>query len=856
MPGWSQAFPGSAMSLLQRLLDPAYLYAIDPGPLGPWKWFYLAWAVALAAGAAGAWWRGRIARLEPLRQAHPAGAGQGKLFGKLTLRALGRAGSGVPREYRVPGRESDRQAPAWHSQVVATRVATWAFAFGLGTLLLRILASRVSLPSYARYLLLDVWTARVWPLSATVLGLLALGGAALAPRRWPPIVERQVKALTGGLFPHDPALPAWGQAVLAGVHLGGLGCLWVLGGYAAWWAIPSLLVLSLLPLVVRPRRLRLETLAPLLPAYLGAIASLLLQRRLGIDIGQYQGTTFPDPWSPWFNVPALATAGVGYGLWIQLRLVASRWHAEVRDPVLLATVGLLLVAWFAGTVLVHRTHGVTASDPYSYTQMAIDLAETGSPLHAFPLAGTARSLGLPTWPAVHVGYHPPVFGVRSPTMWPIGWPLLLVPFYVLGGLPALYLAAPLLQALSLVVTWLAANEVLRGKARAERWAVATGTCLLVATSPEGTERMLVPMADAAAQLFTMLTLWLLLRAWSARRVRLAWYGLGAGIGFGVAYLVRHPQLPLSAAALAAAWLVPASERGAAWRKRAALLLPFLGAAILVALPDLIYHRVVFGGWLHTESSEWFLISARNVGSSLAGVLEQGVLRREELGYLVPFLGLGIWRLWRRQRAPLVIVGSGAIAVFAFHLAYEALRPRDLIAILPVAYLCVATGVLAAWQWAQRQQTLLAASCLLCGAVLLGVRSWYTLAMPWRDDVVTFGQISAGQRAALEQLESLTPEDAVVGSMLNGGAIELHAGRGAVHPAPWSKDELYVWVDALLAEGRPFYVLDDGEEMGPVLRNLQEHYQLRTITTLELPYFALGGGNLPRPATLYSVEELP
>jgi hypothetical protein len=811
------------MSLLRRLLDPAYLYAIDPGPLGPWKWLYLAWGIALAAGTVGAWWRGRSARLS-----QPAAF---------------RGAPGVPGASSVSPRRR-----------VLHRVAGWAFAFGLGALLLRILAPRVSfVPPYARYLILDVWTARVWPLSATALGLLALGGALLSPRRWPLILERQVKVLTGGLSINDPPLPVWGQAVLAGVHLGGLACLWLLGGYAAWWAIPSLLVLSLLPVAVRPRRPRLETLAPLLPAYLSAVASLLLQRSLGIDLGEYQGIAFPDPWSPWFNVPALVIAGAGYGLWIQLRLLASTWPAVIRERVLPAMVGLLLAAWFAGTVLVHRTHGVTASDPYSYTQMAIDLAETGSPLHAFPLAATAGSLGLPTWPAVHVGYYPPFFGVRSPTMWPIGWPLLMVPFYVLGGLPALYFAAPLLQVLSLVVTWLVANEALRGETRVERWAVATGTCLLVATSPEGTERMLVPMADAAAQLFTMLTLWLLLRAQNGRRTRPVWHGLGAGISFGVAYLVRHPQLPLGAAALAAAWLVPASEPRKAWRQRAALFLPFLGGALLVALPDLAYHRVVFGGWLHTESSEWFLVSARNLGASLAGILEQGVLRREELGYLLPFLAVGTWRLWHRQRARLVVLGSGAIAVFAFHLAYEALRPRDLIAILPVAYLGVAVGILVVWQWARRQQTLLAALCILCSTALLGVRSWCALAMPWRDDVITFGHVSAGQRAALERLQALTPEDAVIGSMLNGGAIELYAGRSAVHPAPWSQGELYVWVDALWAEGRPFYVLDDGEEMGPVLRNLEERYPLRAVTTLNLPYFALGGGNLPQTATLYSVE---
>ena len=90
---------------------------------------------------------------------------------------------------------------------------------------------------------------------------------------------------------------------------------------------------------------------------------------------------------------------------------------------------------------------------------------------------------------------------------------------------------------------------------------------------------------------------------------------------------------------------------------------------------------MFGCWLYSESTEWFLISGRNVGPSAFSVLEQGLLRREELGYLVPLVGLGIWRLWRRQRAPLAVLGGGSIAVFAFHLFYQALRPRDLIAIL-------------------------------------------------------------------------------------------------------------------------------------------------------------------------------
>jgi hypothetical protein len=127
-------------------------------------------------------------------------------------------------------------------------------------------------------------------------------------------------------------------------------------------------------------------------------------------------------------------------------------------------------------------------------------------------------------------------------------------------------------------------------------------------------------------------------------------------------------------------------------------------------------------------------------------------------------------------------------------------------------------------------------------------------MPWREDVITFGHVSASQRQALEMLQAITPGDAVIGSMLNSGAIELHADRQAVHPAPWTEAELRTWVDALQSRERPFYVLDDGEEMLPVLERLRAHYVVRPIETLNLPYFALGGGNLPRSAVLYRVEQ--
>jgi hypothetical protein len=204
------------------------------------------------------------------------------------------------------------------------------------------------------------------------------------------------------------------------------------------------------------------------------------------------------------------------------------------------------------------------------------------------------------------------------------------------------------------------------------------------------------------------------------------------------------------------------------------------------------------------------------------------------------------------------LGAGLGAVFGFHLLYEALRPRDLIAILPVLYLCVAYGLVEVWRrlWllhrSRSPRPSGAAVVLYCALLLLFARSYHVLAMPWREDVTTFGHVRAVQAQEFLRLAQLVPEDAVVGSSLNSGAIELHAGRGAVHPAPWSDGELYRWVDALHAAGRAFYLLDDGEEMPLLVERLEERYPMRPVAVLGLPYFSVGGGSLPRSARLYEV----
>jgi hypothetical protein len=501
-----------------------------------------------------------------------------------------------------------------------------------------------------------------------------------------------------------------------------------------------------------------------------------------------------------------------------------------------------------GLVTIHHTHGVTASDPYCYVQMAIDLAETGSPLHHFPLAELAKELNVQTWPTVHIGYHPPNAENRSPTMWSIGWPLLMVPFYWLGGVKLLYFVAPLMALLSLLVCWFLVNEVLQNTEQPIRRIIAALTCFLVATSPENAERLLVPMADAAAQLFTLLTLWLLLRG---RRTKPIFYGLLGGISFGTLYFIRHPQLPLGVAAVVTLF-VPNKPR----EHKLKLVLAFGFSALLMAIPDLVYHHFVFGHWLKTESTEWFLLGLNNIGRSFFGLFELGILRREELGFLLPFVLVGGRMLWRAHRQAAMILGSGLLAVLGFHLCYAALRPRDLIAMLPLLYLSAACGFVSIWTRLEQKTPILRACGIIFCLVFLFARSARSLELPWRDDVITFGYVNQSQACALNTLDDILEPNAVVASMLNSGAIELYADRMAVHPAPWTNDELARWITALESRDIVFYLLEDGEEMLPIVAHMKADNVLEHVTELDLPYFAYGGGNLPLQATLYRIVADP
>jgi hypothetical protein len=568
------------------------------------------------------------------------------------------------------------------------------------------------------------------------------------------------------------------------------------------------------------------------------------------------GVRLPGIWNGVLSPLLTLIVAAGYGLAIAgwLAIGASR-RFVVAGAGLLVAAALGWSAWAGWTL---RAHGVTGSDPYAYAQMGIDLATRGTVLHPFPLAALAYALNLPIYPTVHVGYRiPDAATLQAATVWPPGYAAFTGLAYRLAGEAGLFLVTPLLNLLALLAAgWFAL--VAAGRRSPAAFAVAGLTVALTATAYQQVELQMTPMADIAAQLFTVLAIGLALGAQGrGAPLRAALSGLCLGIAFDI----RYTQVLLAPAiALALAW----GARGFA-RARLGLVAICAGAAWLAAAPVLAYHWAVFGSPFVTGSDELAHFSPARLPETAGRAL--GALGHyREFGLLAPLLAVGLLAAARRSRRALLVVLLACVVLFGFHALYAYLRLRDLLFLFPFLSWLAALGIVTAARaayWAARRlgrpRAWAALRVGLLGALsfCLVLRAMETLAMPANRGFAAFGHLTAAQRASFDRLRQLTPEDAVIGASLNSGAVELHAGRLAFRPVGWTADALARFVDALRATGRPVFVLDDSEAMGEALRALRARYGLIEVARLDVPYYdAIGGGSRNQRAPLYRLSLPP
>lgn len=659
-------------------------------------------------------------------------------------------------------------------------------------------------------------------------------------------LERQLTLLTFS-WEHDRAPVSLSAATfLLGGHVLGLILLATHFGRSYCWMVGLFLVLLspqlLYSLAVRKQAVHLEALSPLWFAYLAVAARRLGAELLARPLPSCDGFQYPDLAASLLNGEAILVACAIYALACQGYLLSLK-VGRVRRY--MGYVGASLLAavfiWAGAEYFRHRTHGVTANDPYAYAQMAVDIAHHGDPLHRFSLFPRISTLGISWWPVVHYGYQvrvPPLRGDGSTASdWPAGWPAILSLAYLLVGERGLYVANPIMGLLCLSAVAALVAEVLYDRPWSERLLGGGFAAFVLATSYEQVDRLLVPMADASVQLFTVLTVFFILRG--MRRGNWVHAALG-GFCFGWAYFVRHTQLVLGLCALLAV-LVVGRER-LTWKERWTFLGVFGLAAFLVAIPDLLYHHFVFGHFLRPESTELDLFSLTSVRAT-AGLMWGRLLSANEFGYLSPLIVYGAYRMAVERRGQFLTVLTAVLAILAIHLPYAALRLRDLLSLFPLVTACAAYAVVdVAKRISLRQDPFsyrrkIATLGILLALLLLPTwRTWAILPRPTRSHSASFGYVSAEERRAFDLLANNTLQGSVVGSSLNGGPIDLYAGRDAFRPAFWRMDELDLFLQEMFRDGRTVYILDDGEALKPCLDHVKAHYESVPVTRLSVPLF--------------------
>jgi hypothetical protein len=216
-------------------------------------------------------------------------------------------------------------------------------------------------------------------------------------------------------------------------------------------------------------------------------------------------------------------------------------------------------------------------------------------------------------------------------------------------------------------------------------------------------------------------------------------------------------------------------------------------------------------------------------------------------------------------------------LFALHIAYAYLRPRDILSLFPMFAVLAAYGAV----WLVRRLIAVtdggrttadegvqlsavvrppsfrqgATAVLLIALTFAFVlRSMDTLLLPVTRGFGAFGYLVREQRESFTRLGELTPPNAVIGCTLNSGAVDLHAGRLTFRPATWAPDALLAFVRALREEETPVFVLEDGAELADTMTALRQHYRLSEITRLDMPYYFRGSGSENRKVPLYRIDE--
>ena len=405
----------------------------------------------------------------------------------------------------------------------------------------------------------------------------------------------------------------------------------------------------------------------------------------------------------------------------------------------------------AGAALLWGSFVAGGSDLYGYISQA-RLWLNGDLHIAQPWAASLPWSDV-DWIAAPVGYKPGLTPHTIVPTYPIGLPILIALFQLLG-LPML--VVPLLAGITIWVTYLmgrdATGDALAGLVSA----------LVLATSPIFLHQSMWTMADVPTTAFWTLAFWL-------GAIRVTSMPLAAGLSAGFA-LMSRPNLALMACVLPAVWMIADQHP---WRKTgrftAALALPVAAVAVV--------NTFLYGAlWVSGYGDVGSLFA---LGHTLQNLRLYATWIRETQTILFLFaivLAAASSRRWVRQGSRLDLVSG--IAIGAILLSYLFYQPFDawwyLRFLLPVWPLCcgmiAAFLVLAARHARSRSEAYVVAGLLCSPLVVPSFRAAINLG------VFDVGQSERRYIAAATMVADNTPPNAIVIADQHSGSVRFYGNR--------------------------------------------------------------------------------
>lgn len=568
-------------------------------------------------------------------------------------------------------------------------------------------------------------------------------------------------------------------------------------------------------------------------------------RLLHQTVSGYFAYSLPDWRVPLLALDVATKAAFGYAVLIALALALnSRSRAALCTAL---TLSIISVSWAGVEYFNSRTFGATGTDPYAYVQMGIDFASHFAATHRFALFQLVSKQTIAWFPIVHAGYHLP-FDLQgnAVSVWPSSGAIAYGILYKVVGEHGLYFVNPLFSLASVLMTGLLAWELTTSESIGVRSLTAAGSIAVFATSNEVVNWAGITMVDSQAAFFSMLAVYLGLRA---RRSSDLGLSVLAGLALGAAYSVRHTQLVL---ALGIAILLGFAD--APLKLRVRNLMAAGMAALLIVLPDLWYHQIYLGGWLHPESEELASYSF-NVLPQTLGQLTASLFTGYEFGWVWLFIIIGAVIFARASIVEFVVLATWLLASLALHLPYPALRLRDMLPELPILVFFGVYGTFKSIQIAlyfhRPLARLVGATLIFVALDLFILRIWNTIPLVTEPPIPRFGYMTALQRQSIGSLNKLTPPNAIIGASLNSGPIELYAGRSSFRPADWSASDLRIFLETAVRSNLDVFLLEDNSSMATVLTDLRHDYRLTQVDKLDVPLF--GDGQIAVPGALWHLQ---